>query len=548
MNLPILTPDTTPRPTRRPVLEGIAADLGFVPNLAATAAASPALLAGFDGMRRAVAATGLDPVLREVTGPRGRCCGRQPLRRRLPLHDPRPASGVAEPDIDAIRDGRPPGPTAAVAAYTRSPARSSSSGARSPTTRSPPPRRGPRRRGDPRDRARERVRLPRRRHRQPRRPRRARRLTRTAAMGEPAGVSRRLAGRRTAAVEAHLRWRSPPRPTDWRGRRSAHRRRADRAFVRQRVVHRRRPVPPRIRAVILRRRLDDALAGRAMPDDWLLRCGTSGTPSRRERRPSTPWPPTPRRSPGSRRSRSRSGPLWRGVTRAAQLDATGFVGLRLNEHVLHTWDVAVALDPAATLPPDATALCVDNLGLIARYTAKPDGTQRTVTVGTTDPMRSFAITLTPDTVVSFAPAPGSGEPTSSYRPKPSSGSSTDAWTHDTRPPGSVARRRSTSFAALPRSVGSWREAGATRDPTATSPRRGSDTPGSQRQRPPVRDGRADVSEEEHQQPRRGEGRHEEDNDQEQEAFQHGLNGRPAPSHQRGTPGIQAPLKSPAGAW
>ena len=87
----------------------------------------------------------------------------------------------------------------------------------------------------------------------------------------------------------------------------------------------------------------------------------------------------------------------------------GSSGLRLNEHVLHTWDVAVALDRSATLPPDATALCVDNLGLIARYTAKPDGTQRTVTVGTTDPVRSFAITLAPDTV-SFAPAPESGEP------------------------------------------------------------------------------------------------------------------------------------------
>ena len=34
---------------------------GFVPNLAAVAAGSPALLAGFDGMRRAVARMGLDP-------------------------------------------------------------------------------------------------------------------------------------------------------------------------------------------------------------------------------------------------------------------------------------------------------------------------------------------------------------------------------------------------------------------------------------------------------------------------------------------------------
>ena len=28
----------------------------------------------------------------------------------------------------------------------------------------------------------------------------------------------------------------------------------------------------------------------------------------------------------------------------------GFVGLRLNEHALHTWDIEVALDHAATIP------------------------------------------------------------------------------------------------------------------------------------------------------------------------------------------------------
>jgi alkylhydroperoxidase family enzyme len=59
--------DTAPAGSRA-LLEGIAADLGLVPNLAATAAASPALLAAFDGMRRAVGSGGLDPVLRETAG------------------------------------------------------------------------------------------------------------------------------------------------------------------------------------------------------------------------------------------------------------------------------------------------------------------------------------------------------------------------------------------------------------------------------------------------------------------------------------------------
>ena len=67
MQVPIHTIDSAPADSRA-LLEGIASDLGVIPNLAATAAASPALLAGFDGLRRAVATTKLDPVLREVAG------------------------------------------------------------------------------------------------------------------------------------------------------------------------------------------------------------------------------------------------------------------------------------------------------------------------------------------------------------------------------------------------------------------------------------------------------------------------------------------------
>lgn len=67
MHLTIHTPDTAPEPSR-PLLAGIAADVGVVPNLAAAAAASPTLLAAFDALRRAVAGGDLDPVLREVAG------------------------------------------------------------------------------------------------------------------------------------------------------------------------------------------------------------------------------------------------------------------------------------------------------------------------------------------------------------------------------------------------------------------------------------------------------------------------------------------------
>lgn len=67
MDLPILTVDTAPAESQ-PILEGIAADLGLVPNLAATVAASPTLLRAFDGLRRAVGDESFDPRVRETAG------------------------------------------------------------------------------------------------------------------------------------------------------------------------------------------------------------------------------------------------------------------------------------------------------------------------------------------------------------------------------------------------------------------------------------------------------------------------------------------------
>lgn len=80
------------------------------------------------------------------------------------------------------------------------------------------------------------------------------------------------------------------------------------------------------------------------------------------------------------------------------LGFTEFVAMRLNEHAFHTWDIEVVGDPAATLPPDAAALAVDNLDLIARFTARPTGDTTTLTVATTDPARSFRIELASDAV------------------------------------------------------------------------------------------------------------------------------------------------------
>jgi alkylhydroperoxidase family enzyme len=115
MRLPIHTPESAPAESR-PILDGIAADLGLVPNLAATAATSPALLAGFDGLRRAVGSTKLDPVLREVTGLTVGVTVDN--HYGVAFHSTMLASlGVDEADIDAMRAGHSPSGEAAAAVH-----------------------------------------------------------------------------------------------------------------------------------------------------------------------------------------------------------------------------------------------------------------------------------------------------------------------------------------------------------------------------------------------------------------------------------------------
>jgi uncharacterized protein (TIGR03083 family) len=92
-----------------------------------------------------------------------------------------------------------------------------------------------------------------------------------------------------------------------------------------------------------------------------------------------------------------------------ELDLVTYLGLRLNEHALHTWDVAVTFDPAATVPADEAALVVDTLGMMARFAGKPTGADRDITLRTTAPARQFQIGLRPDGVA-LSPHDAADEP------------------------------------------------------------------------------------------------------------------------------------------
>jgi uncharacterized protein (TIGR03083 family) len=76
-----------------------------------------------------------------------------------------------------------------------------------------------------------------------------------------------------------------------------------------------------------------------------------------------------------------------------QLDATGIIRLRLGEHVLHTWDLAVMQDPAATVQADAVELLIDNVPqFLAPRLGKPLAEPFRVRIVTTDPARDYLLT------------------------------------------------------------------------------------------------------------------------------------------------------------
>jgi alkylhydroperoxidase family enzyme len=115
MNLNVLTTDSAP-PESRPLLDGIAADIGLVPNLAAVTAASPTLLASFDALRRAVSDPGFSPVHREIAGVAVGVAVDN--RYGVAFHSTVLGSlGVEAAEIDAMRAGSEPSDPVHAAVY-----------------------------------------------------------------------------------------------------------------------------------------------------------------------------------------------------------------------------------------------------------------------------------------------------------------------------------------------------------------------------------------------------------------------------------------------
>ncbi len=95
---------------------------------------------------------------------------------------------------------------------------------------------------------------------------------------------------------------------------------------------------------------------------------------------------------------------WRLDLFGAEQDLAGLLRMRLGEHAVHTWDVAVAVDPDATLAEDAVPLLLDSLPTTAQRAGKPSPEVGRVVVTTTGPERTLLLDTTGDAVALTADA------------------------------------------------------------------------------------------------------------------------------------------------
>jgi len=77
-----------------------------------------------------------------------------------------------------------------------------------------------------------------------------------------------------------------------------------------------------------------------------------------------------------------------------EYDAVGLVWLRLGEHALHSWDIAVSLDPAALVDPQSVALLVDWIPHVAACGGKPPGVPYRARIQAAAPEREFLLDVT----------------------------------------------------------------------------------------------------------------------------------------------------------
>ena len=88
------------------------------------------------------------------------------------------------------------------------------------------------------------------------------------------------------------------------------------------------------------------------------------------------------------------------------LDAAGLIRLRLSEHAVHTWDVAVVVDPEAVVAPGAVELLVPQLTFLAERTGRTEAGPLRVRLRGTHPVVDFLLDVSGQ--VTLVPWPAGG--------------------------------------------------------------------------------------------------------------------------------------------
>jgi uncharacterized protein (TIGR03083 family) len=83
-----------------------------------------------------------------------------------------------------------------------------------------------------------------------------------------------------------------------------------------------------------------------------------------------------------------------------QLDAAGLVRLRLSEHAIHVWDVAVSVDPGASVADDAILPVMEQITQLFQFVAKPAGDAFRVRVRTTAPEGDYLLDVGESVILS----------------------------------------------------------------------------------------------------------------------------------------------------
>lgn len=86
---------------------------------------------------------------------------------------------------------------------------------------------------------------------------------------------------------------------------------------------------------------------------------------------------------------------WRLELFGRDLDLAAFLRMRLSEHVVHTWDITVALDPTSTLAPAQAVHVLANLPMLAGWRGQKNDEHVSVEVRTAEPERAFHLDLGP---------------------------------------------------------------------------------------------------------------------------------------------------------